>query len=420
MVEQAVRRRGGGWKHFISPLTQSIHFKYLWLGQVLSIFGSSITSILLPVIVLSLTHSTVAMGIVMTVYSLPNVIILPFAGVIVDKLHRVKLMMLVDLFRFILLLSVAALIFNHQLSINALYILVGMLGLMNGIFNPAYSAVRAKVFTPDIRNAANSLTQIAFQSVRILGPSIGGIMIASFSSGYGLSIDGLTYLISFISLTFLRNLTFKKHTAHDNAVTASFKNSLLEGFNIIKKNAWLLYTIIAFSLINICASGIIGILVPWLIYVHYHLSATVFGVVMSGAGAGAVLGALLFGMRNTWHKRAWIAYGSVILASLTLFLMAFTSSPAGLFLCMIVEGACTMLFGLIWETSLQELVPEESFGRVASLDMLGSFALLPLGYLFTGWLSEAIGGIQTIIIFSLVPIVIAIGVLSISGVRKFD
>lgn len=79
-----------------------------------------------------------------------------------------------------------------------------------------------------------------------------------------------------------------------------------------------------------------------------------------------------------------------------------------------------MVFGLIWETSLQELVPQEAFGRVSSLDMLGSFALLPLGYILVGWLADIIGGTQTIAIFSSLGILCVISIMFIPGVRKFD
>ncbi|MNO00569.1 hypothetical protein D3C81_2204890 [compost metagenome] len=79
-----------------------------------------------------------------------------------------------------------------------------------------------------------------------------------------------------------------------------------------------------------------------------------------------------------------------------------------------------MLFGLIWETSLQELVPQEAFGRVASLDMLGSFALLPIGYIVVGWLADVIGGTQTMMIFAALGIACIIFVLMIPSIRKFD
>ncbi|OFD44505.1 hypothetical protein BWGOE2_17660 [Bacillus mycoides] len=87
---------------------------------------------------------------------------------------------------------------------------------------------------------------------------------------------------------------------------------------------------------------------------------------------------------------------------------------------MVIEGFGIMIFGLIWETSLQELVPEEAFGRVASLDMLGSFALLPLGYVVVGWLATVIGGEITIITLAIL-VLITIGMaLSVPSIRRFD
>lgn len=86
----------------------------------------------------------------------------------------------------------------------------------------------------------------------------------------------------------------------------------------------------------------------------------------------------------------------------------------------IVEGIGMMAFGLIWETSLQELVAAESFGRVASIDMLGSFALLPAGYLFTGWFAEQVGGVAAMLIMSAAVIVMTAIVLAVPAIRRFD
>lgn len=87
---------------------------------------------------------------------------------------------------------------------------------------------------------------------------------------------------------------------------------------------------------------------------------------------------------------------------------------------MFLNGAGIMLFGLIWEISLQELVPEEKFGRVASLDMLGSFALLPVGYLVTGWLAKGGGEIFTLIMFSIIIVLISLIVMFNKGIRNFN
>lgn len=159
---------------FAAPFRQSRAFPYLWLGHLVSFLGSSVTMVILPVLVYSLTGSTTIMGMVMAAYMLPNVIMLPVSGHIVDRYDRVRIMMLADIARFVVMITTAVLSLTGVLSIPLLYGLVACYGLLDGLFQPAYAAVRATVFTPDIRVAANSLTQITTQSVRLIGPALGG------------------------------------------------------------------------------------------------------------------------------------------------------------------------------------------------------------------------------------------------------
>ena len=171
------------------PVKVSTHFKFLWIGQLLSALGSSITMVILPVVVYSLTGSTVVMGMTMAMYMLPNILALPFAGLIVDRIDRVRLMLFTDIIRCILMLLLASLIFMDLLTITILYILVAIYGLMEGIFQPAYSAVRAKVFVPEIRNATNALTQMSNQGIRLIGPALGGLIVSVASAGIGFGLD---------------------------------------------------------------------------------------------------------------------------------------------------------------------------------------------------------------------------------------
>lgn len=75
---------------------------------------------------------------------------------------------------------------------------------------------------------------------------------------------------------------------------------------------------------------------------------------------------------------------------------------------------------MIWEDSLQELVPEESYGRVASLDLFGSWTLLPVGNVISGWIATQIGGIDTMLIEGTLMFCVALGVLLIPAIRKFN
>ncbi|MGG1675454.1 MFS transporter [Neobacillus sp. NRS-1170] len=407
------------WFTYFQLFKKSKHFTALLFGQIFSLLGSSITNVILPIVVLQVSHSTAMMGSVMAVYMTPFVVMLPFSGVMVDKMNKVKIMFIVDIVRFIFMMILAVIAFMGQLNMTVLFMIMFVMGMMDSFFQPAYSAVRAKVFTEDIRNAANSLTQVSMQVLRISGPIIGGLIVSSLSSGWGFGIDAVTYIISLIFLFSLRTLSFQK-IKEIQSEKNSIKQDFLEGIVVLKEKPWLWITILAFSLINIFSGGIIRVLIPWLVNIYYEFEPVVFGLVLSSSGAGAILCGIIFGLRKEWKKRGLLAYGGVALSGAALLMMPFISSVPILMLCMFMEGAGIMLFGLIWETSLQELVPEEKFGRVASLDMLGSFALLPLGYLITGWLAEGMGEIFTFILFSSIIIFISVAVMLNEEIRGFN
>ena len=404
---------------FFQLFKQSKHFTSLLFGQIFSLLGSSITNVILPIIVLQLSKSTAMMGTVMAIYMLPFVILLPVSGILVDKMNKVKIMFIVDFVRFFLMTILAVFAFMGQLNMSFLFILMFIMGTMDSFFQPAYSAVRAKVFTKDIRNAANSMTQVSMQALRIFGPIIGGLIVSTFSAAWGFGIDAITYIISLFFLLSLRSLTFQKPTVSFEKKN-SIKQDFFEGIEVLKQDSWLWITILAFSLINIFSGGIIQILIPWLINIYYDFEPVVFGLVLSASGAGAIVCGLVFGSRKEWKKRGLLAYIGVAVSGLALLFMPFVSTVPLLMVFMFLEGAGMMLFGLIWEISLQELVPEDKFGRVVSLDMLGSFALLPVGYLLTGWLAEGIGEIVTLVTFSIIIVLISVFVMFNKGIRNYN
>lgn len=483
--------------NFLMPFRHSRTFPFLWFGQLISILGSSITTTILPLVVLSLTGSTFSSGMILSVYMLFNVIALPVSGYMVDRYDRIKLLLFSNVVRFLLMAATATFMFTDLVNMAILYTIVGLYGLMDGIFQPAYAAVRAQVFTPDIRNAANAVTQLGNQGVRLIGPTLGGLLLTVASAGYGFGVDALTYVISFGCLLMLRRRTLQAVAAKalraeqadtanstveeeiaaaftdggEDAVSqadgtmgikaaadelpqvepdgtvsakavaaplplpqsaasgtpettpgkAAWKQDIIEGVRILRGHPWLWITILAFSFVNICFSGISGVLIPWLFKIHHGFDPRFYGYAVTCSGVGAILAALLFGSRPHWRHRGLLAYGGAMMSGVALLLMTVVPSAPGLCALYALEGFGLMMFGLIWETSLQELVPPEAFGRVASLDMLGSFALLPLGYILIGWLADdAIGGIATMALFSSIGLVTLIAFLTIPAIRRFQ
>jgi MFS family permease len=411
-------KRSALYRQFSGPFLHSRPFPLLWLGQLISVLGSSITTVILPIVVYSLTGSTTTMGLTMAVYMMPNVIMLPFSGWIVDRYDRIGIMLFSDATRFFVLMALAALFWTDSLTLGVLYALVAVYGLMDGLFQPAYAAVRASVFTPEIRSAANAITMLGRQGVRLIGPAIGGILVTSFSAGIGFGLDALTYLMSLIFLLYLRKLM--PVAKNRIRVYHSWSKDVLEGINVLKSHPWLWITILAFAFINICFHGLMTVLVPWLFNIHYGYEPYVYGFGVACSGAGAILAAIWFGFKKKWRHRGYLAYGGTLLGGIALLLMPFTPTPYGLAALLAIEGFGVMVFALIWETTLQELVPEEAFGRVVSLDMMGSLILLPLGYFTVGWLADLYGGIETMVFFAGIGIISVIGILFIPSIRRFD
>ncbi|MFT8710148.1 MAG: MFS transporter [Sporolactobacillus sp.] len=405
--------------HLLEPIIQSKAFRLLWIGNTLSTLGSSITLIILPMIVYSLSHSPMAMGLVMASHMLPNVIMLPFSGIIVDRLNRVKLMRMADLIRAILTCAGMILGLSGYLSIPLLITMAAIIGLMNGLFDPAFAALRAAVFTPDIRTSATSLAQASVQFMRLLGPALGGIIVSVFSAPVGFGVDAVTYIFSFICM-----LPLTKEGQINQSMSSrsqkKFLHDCFTGIIILSKQTWLWVSILDLALVNICRSGITAILIPWLVKFHFGFPTYIYGLIMSSEGIGGTAAAFIFGMRKRWQHRGLIAYAGTGLCGLSLLLMALIANGFVLCLLMLIEGAGIMVFGLIWEISLQELVENDSFGRVASLDMIGSYALMPIGYLFTGWIAQTVGGTLSMLFLSSILIFSTIAVLWIPGIRQFD
>ncbi len=406
------------------PFKVSSNFTALWIGQTLASVGGAIMNVVIPLLALSLHASTLTLGLIMTFMVLPQVVLLPFTGILADRLPRVPVMIITDLIRFLLVLTLSVLVALHLLRLYDLYVFAVLFGAMVALFQPAYAGARAQIFTESIRNAANSLTMGAQQLAFVIGPSLGGLLLGISSGAVALGVDALGFMGSVISLFFVRlqvsGVDVSTHLPSANHSLKRFTAELMRGFNELKKHQWLWITILVFAFIHIADQGIVSVLLPWLIKIHLNFTTFDYGLITSASGIGAIVTSVIFGHSSKLHRRGMISYLGIAISGVGFGVMAFSRSLIVLTACMAISGAGLMLFGLIWEVSLQELVPEEAYGRVSSLDMFGSYGLLPVGYLLTGWVSKWIGGVDTIFIEAVFIVVITFAALGVAGIRKFD
>ncbi|QSO50651.1 MFS transporter [Alicyclobacillus curvatus] len=401
-----------------SPIRASRDFTALWLGQTMSLFGDTVLWVALPLTVLQSSNATLQLGITMSLFMIPQILLLPFTGVLVDRTSRTRIMIITDVIRFCLVSILALLYFEHWMDETILNGFVLIYGVMKALFNPAYSGARQQVFTPAIRNAAISLSQTSAQIARLLGPALGGVVVGLGSPSAGFALDALMLLASVISLMFLRIPTPKNMKSIQGA--RGYFDELLGGYYAVRSHPWLWITILAFAFLSIASMGLTTILVPWLVKVHLRLSDISYGLVNSATGIGALISAFIYSRRRTWNHRAYIAYGGLATNALAICGLSFVHTTLMLMLMMAVASAGTMMFGVVWEGSMQELISSEAYGRAASLDYFGSWVLLPVGNIFTGWLASQIGGVHTIWLESSFMVLVTIVTMAVPGVRSYN
>jgi MFS family permease len=192
---------------------------------------------------------------------------------------------------------------------------------------------------------------------------------------------------------------------------------LHEGLMYVLRSPWLWITISVSALGNIGLLGPLQVALPKLVYNVYGVGVWLLGTVTTTNAVGSLLGTFLIGQMPDVRRRGLLAYLGLILSNIGIITFGLPLpklvEPLAACIGSALVGFGLSVFGVIWITILQTLVPNEKLGRVFSIDALGSYCLLPVGYLLAGTLTDRIGPAQVFIlggVFDLVLISLALGV----------
>jgi MFS family permease len=159
---------------------------------------------------------------------------------------------------------------------------------------------------------------------------------------------------------------------------------------------------------------------PFLIKDVWHMDVKTLGFIYSAISVGAVITALIMGNWKKLRKRGPVAFLSWFVIGVTIILFGIQKNFAVSMLVAAALGVGSTCFGLIWTNSMQELVPQHLLGRVSSIDYLGSFALVPIGYALAGWGTDRYGAAAVFIICGSLTALFALLALAHPAIRKMD
>lgn len=357
-----------------------------WLGQSVSALGDRVTAVALPGVVLSLGGGAVDLARLAAWSTGAQLALLLIGGVLVDRLPRRAVLLAMDGVRAVLLAVTAWLLAQGNMSITALLALSAALGACSALFYPATASILPELVDDEQLVSANALRNLSNQLSGVIGPALGGTLVALGGASFALGLDALTFALGALGLFLMRPRT---RTVQDTPSRPLWRE-FLEGFRLILASTWLWLTVALFALVNIFFGGLNVVVLP--LYAREVLGgAQNLGWLYAAQALGAVLAALILGRLVKVRRRGVVAYTAVVGQGLAVALLALSGSLPTAMLALLVSGAGVTVFAVLWEATLQERVPNEALGRVASVDMLGSIALLPLGFMLLGQGVEALG-----------------------------
>ena len=390
-------------------------FALLWTGMAISMVGDGVYVVAIAWQVYEISNRPSALALVGVAWSLPQVLLMLLSGALADRFNRRRLMIAGDLIRCAAIATVGFLSITGRLTVPLVVGLVVVYGVGQAIFQPSFSAIVPTIVPGDLLVEANSLAQFVRPfSMMLLGPLIGGLLIAAFGAGWAFVFDGGTFAFSALMILLMRS----RPEPRDADSSKRLMSEVAEGLRYVIAHRWLILAMVGATVSLLATWGPWETLVPYVIKNELHGGPTALGLVFGAGGLGSVVAALFFGQRGTLPRRPVTAL--YVAWAIAMFGTAGFGLVTGVWQAMIValatEGSITILV-VIWFTLIQRLVPNDLLGRVTSLDWMISIAGVPLSFAIVGPVASAIGARMTLVLAGILGGGITLAVMFLPGAR---
>ena len=392
----------------LAPLWER-NFRLLWFGQAVSAVGDSLVTIALAFATLSVSHSASALGLVLAVSTVAQVVALPLGGVWADRLPRQLVMLTSDGVRAAVHAVMAALLITGHAQLWQLVVQAVFYSLAGGFFLPASGGLVPQTVSALQLQQANALMGLSRSATQVGGPAVAGVLVAAFGPGWVFAIDAATFVVSAISLALLRVPRMS------GSARSSFLRELKDGVSAVTSRTWYLLNLGAHALWNF---GFAAFLVLGPIVAKQHLGgASAWGLIGAALGAGAVLGGLI-ALRIKPSRPLILANLAGIPAALQLIALAVPLPTVAIMAVCVAGWAGLTLLNEVWFATLPQLIPADVLARATSFDWLLSIIAMPVGFAVSGPVADHIGIQPTLVAAAAIMAVPLLLVVLVPGVRS--
>ncbi len=374
------------------------NFRLLWIGNVVSVSGDWMDQIAFNWLVLVVTNSPLSLGLVNLCRAIPMMLLVPLGGVAADKWERRRILMTTQSTAMVLAFILGGLVTTGLVNIWEIYLIAVLRGAVMSFNLPARESILNDLVPKDGLQNAIALSSATRNLSRVLGPSLGGILIALLGVDWLFYINGLSFLAILQTLHLLKGITTSGGHAKSGAL-----QELKEGFIYLKGNKLLRYLVFL-------------AVIPMFFGQPYMTMLTVFardvlrigpaglGLLTSTTALGSIVGSLIVAGRR---KKPGIGYmlGGMIVFGVALLLFSFSPWVITSIFFLFLVGASNMTYNSTNNTLLQMNVPDAYRGRVLSMLFINR-GLIPLGTSLTGLLTEIMGAPKALGTMSMILILL--------------
>jgi len=400
-------------------LWRSPDFRRLWTSLTITAFGAQITNLALPLTAALLLQATpFQMGVLVALETLPFALVSLHAGVLLDRVRKLPIVIAADLGRGIALLAIPVAAFTHVLSIEILYAVGFLCGVQNVVGGAAYQVLLAQMAGRKRLVEANAKITLGETSSALIGPGIAGLLIQALTAPFAIVLDALTFFVSALMLRRVEARNDVIHTTHRGSVWAEIHEGLLL--------VWRSRTLFALALV----AGL------WQVLHHMQIAVLIlFATRELGLSAGSIGVAYMFGgvgcviaaanaerLSNRFGVGSIIVYG-LLLTAFGWQAFGLVSGPPwaatlALGLAMLVFDFGAVLYGINYLALRQAITPDRLLGRMTATMRFCTVAAAPLGSLIGGALATGIGLRATLLVVGGLGLALAIGAMTTSPFRR--
>jgi predicted MFS family arabinose efflux permease len=403
------------------PVWRQRDFALLWSGQTVSEVGSAVTTLALPTLAIFAFHAgPAAVGLMVASERLPFPVVALFAGAIVDRVRRRRVMVGCNLVRLVILGVVPLLSATGRLQLWELFVAAVALGVFTVFFDVSYMAYMPGLVGPHRILEANSRLQVTWSAAQTVGPGLGGVLVQAVGAARAVLIDGLSFLVSSIALLLVRHV---EPPPPPPVQRRHLLTEVGEGLRHVFGTRVLRAQLLCLTAAGVFAHAYEAPLFVFA-YDRLHLSPGVFGLMLASQGLGALMGSFvgariiaILGVGRTIALASALASALIGLVPLAMFV----SPPLVMFPSLAIGGAVGVAGDIAQVTLRQTLTPGHLQGRMSSVFRTFFWGAWPVGNLLGGLLASGIGAATALWVTALCGALgfLAIRLTSLWRVRDF-